>query len=129
MRIGLNTARSKCTLVVFKLQDLHHVNRRKPTAYDQGFVRSLVARPSVALFILVVVPIEEGILVNQAFADEFFRSRYSEFSVAPRTVCQDHNGKTPVVREILKVQVAAKLGARKVENPRLPKTRTSGVLL
>ena len=47
-RVRMNTARSKDTLIVFELQGLHHVNRREPAAYDQGFVRSLVslaARP------------------------------------------------------------------------------------
>src|SRR5258708_6716766 len=111
--ISLNTTRSKNSLIVFELQDLRHVNRRKPTAYYQGFVRSLVVRPCVVFFILVVVPIDERILVNQTLVDEFFRSGYSQFSVSPRPVCQDDRRKAPVVAEILKVQVAAKPSAGK----------------
>ena len=74
IHISLNAACSKNTLIVFELQNLRDINRRKPTAYDQGFVRSLVAWPCVDLFILVVVPIDERILVNQTLVDEFFRS-------------------------------------------------------
>src|SRR5271163_3671889 len=54
IHISLNTVRAKNALIVFELQDLRNINRRKPTAYDQGFVRSLVAWPCVVLFILVV---------------------------------------------------------------------------
>jgi hypothetical protein len=43
----------------------------------------------------VVVPIDERILVNQALVDEFFRSGYSQFSVPPRSVCQDYRRKAP----------------------------------
>ena len=93
--IGWNTACSKNTLIVFELQDLHDINRRKPTAYDQGFVRSPAVRPRVVPFILVVVLIDERILVNQALVDEFFRSGYSQFSVPPRSVCQDYRRKAP----------------------------------
>src|SRR5258708_1402637 len=57
--------------------------------------------------------------MNQTFADEFFRTRYSQFSVPPRSVCQNHHGETPVVTKILKGPVVAQLGARKEENPRL----------
>jgi hypothetical protein len=94
--IGWNTACSKNTLIVFELQDLHDINRRKATAYDQGFVRRLAVRPRVVPFILVVVPIDERILVNQALVDEFFRSGYSQFSVPPRSVCQDYRRKAQV---------------------------------
>src|SRR5258708_28873834 len=122
IQIGLNTARSKGTFIVFELQDLDHVNRRKPTANDQSVVRSLITRPCVAHFILVVVPIDEGILVNQAFANECFRTWYPQFSLPPRPVCQDHRRKTPIVAKILEVQVAAKPGARKEENTGLSQT-------
>ena len=73
-------------------------------------------RAGVALFVLVVVPIDKGILVNQTFANEFFRPRDSQFSVPPRSVCEQHRRKTPVVAEILKIDVTAKLGGWKEEN-------------
>jgi len=120
IHISLNTTCSKSTLIVFELQDLRDINRRKPTAYDQGFVRSLVAWPCVVLFILVVVPIDERILVNQTLVDEFFRSRNSQFSVLPRPVCQDDRRKPPIVAKIVKVEVAAEPSAGKEENAGFP---------
>src|SRR5208282_5245093 len=126
---SLNTACSKNTLIVFELQNLRDINRREPTAYDQGFVRSLVVRPSIVFFILVVVPIDEGILVNQTLVDEFFRSGYSQFSVPPRPVCQDYRRKAPVAAKILKVQVAAEPSAGKEENTRLPQTSIDAAVL
>jgi hypothetical protein len=129
IHISLNTACSKNTLIVFELQNLHDINRRKPTAYDQGFVRSLVVRPCVVPFILVVVPINEWVLVNQALIDEFFRSGYSQFSVTPRSVCQDYRRKAPVVAKILIVQVAAKPSVGKEENTRLFQTSIDTAVL
>jgi hypothetical protein len=60
---------------------------------------------------------------------KFFRSRYFQFSVPPDSGCQDYREKTPVVAKILNVQVAAKPGAEKEENTRLPQTSIDTAVL
>jgi hypothetical protein len=65
---------------------------------------------------LTARPLSRIGLCRRRGKSEFFRPRDSQFSVPPRSVCEQHRGKTPVVAEILKIHITAKLGGWKEEN-------------
>ena len=86
-------------------------------------------RPCVVIFIFVVVPMDERILVNQTLTNELFRCGYSQFSIPPRPVCQDYRRKAPVVANILKVEVASEPSAGQEENAGLPQASINAAVL
>ena len=125
---GLDAAGLQRTFVVLELQHLHHVDGSQAAAHHQRFIRRFVTRPVILLFILVVVPVDERILIDQTLVDELVRAGHSQFAVAPGAIGQDHRRKSPF-EEVAKVEVASQFRGGDKENVRLLHPRVNARIL
>jgi len=111
MHGDVDAARLEGAFVIFELQDFDDVDGGEAATDDEGVVRSFVARAGVGLFVFVVVPVDEGILVHEAFADVRFGFGDAEFAIAPGAVGENDGGEAPL-EELGEVEIAAEFGGR-----------------
>ena len=67
---------------------------------------------------LVVEPVDEGVLVLDAVADELVPAVHGQGPVAPRAVGEQHRAQAPLLRQVGEVDVLAELGAGQVVDAR-----------
>src|SRR5581483_10869 len=89
------------------LQDLDHVDRGKATADHDGAGMEFVARALVVALRIVVEPVDEGVLIDEAPVDELVGAFDGKRTVTPRSVGQDYCVKAPLCPEIVELEVAA----------------------
>ena len=63
---GLDAALAQRALVELQLNDLHDVDGSEPAADAECPVRHLVTRTCIGTLVLVIEPVDEGVLVDEA---------------------------------------------------------------
>ena len=112
LHVGLDPALAENLDRPLERVDLRDVDRGESTAQDDRAVVEFVGRfGHVALFVMVERD-HEGILIDEAVADVFFRPVDGNGSVPPRAVREHDRGESPILDEFLEVDVLADLRAR-----------------
>ncbi len=96
----------------FDLQHFDHVDRRKAAADDDRAGRQLVARAVVIFFRVVIEPVDEPVLIDEAAIDELVGALDRKRAIAPRAVRQHDAAEAPSRAQIVEIELAAHPGQR-----------------
>ena len=96
------------------LQDLDHVDRREAATDDDRAGRQLIARAVVGFFGVVIEPIDELVLIDEAAIDELIRALDRKRAIAPCAVRQHDAAETPASAQVLEIELAAHPGQRDI---------------
>ena len=93
--------------VVLDLQHFDHVDRRESAAHDDRARRQLVARAVVVLFQVVIEPIDQLVLIDEAAIDELVRALDRKRAIAPGAVRQHDSAESPTGPQFVEIELAA----------------------